>query len=88
MKDTHTTIVVEKDNWIEIFTQHDQSGSAAIGMVPLENIPMLIEGLKKFISVKPPVSGSFCECNPKTSRYLDKKLNADRCMKCNKVIAK
>lgn len=56
MENTHTTVIIEKDNWIEIVTLHDQSGSAAIGIVPLENIPMMIEGLKKFISVKPPVS--------------------------------
>ena len=59
MEDTHTTVVVERDKWIEIITLHDQSGSAAIGLVPIENIPMLIEGLKKFI--KPIVISSVCE---------------------------
>jgi len=46
---THTTVVIERTQWVEIATIHDQSGSATLGLVPVENIPMLIEGLKKFI---------------------------------------
>ena len=65
MEDTHTTVVVERDKWIEIITLHDQSGSAAIGLVPIENIPMLIEGLKKFIGFNPVLADSSSSSNKK-----------------------
>lgn len=77
MEDTHTTLVIEKDKWVEIFTQHDQSGSVAIGLVPLENIPMLIDGLKKFISINPPVSLSVCRICKKEKVTGDSEICTD-----------
>ena len=65
MENTHTTVVVEKDKWVEIATLHDQSGSATLGLVPIENIPMLIEGLKKFIGFNVPVMLSNWQACPK-----------------------
>ena len=50
MEDTFTTSVTPNKDGIEIFTQHDQTGSASVnGFVPTENIPSLIEELKKFM---------------------------------------
>ena len=84
MGHTFTTIVIEKDKWIEIITRHDQSGSGVRGKVPLENIPMLIEGLKKFICVSPVVVGQVCEHR---NSKVDKVRLLVVCADCGFVIA-
>ena len=71
MEDTFTTIVTPTKDGIEIMTQHDQTGSASVnGFVPTENIPSLIEELKKFIGFNLPVSGSGCD-HPRNLRGQD-----------------
>lgn len=58
-EDTFTTIVTETKRGVEIMTQHDQTGSASVdGFVPTENIPSLIEELKKYVVFNLPDSPS------------------------------
>lgn len=83
MEDTHTTKIVREENWISILTIHDQSGSAVEGKVPYENIPVLIENLKKFISVNAvfPAEKSKCK-HSEHKRIWIQTSSTWRCANC------
>lgn len=64
MEDTFTTEVTETKGGVDIMTLHDQTGSAAIGFIPTENILSTIEKLRNFIGFNLPVNGQVCPiCN-------------------------